>query len=151
MKKILFTKNLAIFGTLIVWIPILFPIVLSVASLVSGKSFNFDFLMPTELFPVILSGGILLILTAFLVKSNRTAILVSFGFTILSLIGSQVAAITTGLASGETEPTSSAYLIVIGIIGVYNFSVIALGIAGIWLVRKISVPMPEEGKPKSGK
>ena len=151
MKKILFTKNLAIFGTLIVWIPILLPIFLSIASLVSGKSINFDFLMPTELFPVILSGGILLILTAILVKSNRTAILVSFGITILSLVGSQVAAVMTGLASGEAEPSSSAYLIVIAIIGIYNFSVIGLGIAGISLVRKISVPLQEEGKPKSGK
>lgn len=145
MRKFLFTKNLAIFGTLIVWIPILLPIILSVASLVSGKSFNFDFLMPTELFPVILSGGILLILTAFLVKSNRIAVSVGFGIAILCLVGSQVAAVMTGLASGENEPTGPAYLIVTAFIGVYNFSIIALGIAGISLIRKLNqLPQVED-------
>ena len=148
MKKILFTKNLALFGTLLVWIPILLPIVISLISVISGKSFNFDFLMPAELFLVILPGAVLLIVTSFLVKSNRTPILISSGIALLSLIAGPLIAVMTGLASGETEPTGSAYLIVTAIIGVYNFSVIALGISGISLVRKINMMLAEENKPK---
>lgn len=146
MKKILFTRNLAVFGTLLVWIPILLPIVLSVIGLVSGKSFNFDFLMPAELFLVILPGAILLIVTSFLVKSNRTPILISSGITLLSLIAGPLIAVLTGLDSGETEPTSPAYLIVTAIFGVYNFSVIALGISGISLIRKIKLLPADENK-----
>jgi hypothetical protein len=44
----------------------------------------------------------------------------------------------TGLATGETEPTGSPWIIVTGLIGIYNLSVIGLGIAGIFLVRKLN-------------
>lgn len=149
MKKILFTRNLAVFGTLLVWIPILLPIVFSVIGLVSGKSFNFDFLMPAELFLVILPGAVLLIVTSFLVKTNRTPILISSGIGLICLITGPLIAVMTGLDSGEAEPSSSAYLIVTGIFGIYNFSVIALGISGISLIRKLKLLPADEIKSTS--
>lgn len=51
-----FTKALAIAGTLLVWLPVLAPLVFSVVRLFNRQKFLLDFLMPAELFPVILAG-----------------------------------------------------------------------------------------------
>jgi hypothetical protein len=137
-NKDLLTKIFAYVGTVLIWIPILLPIFLGLVSLVREGLFRFDFLLPAELFAVILSGAVLLIWAVFLAKTNRVAVLVSFGIAIASLAGSQVAAVMTGLASGETEPTGSPWIIVTGLIGIYNLSVIGLGIAGTFLIRKLN-------------
>jgi hypothetical protein len=60
-KRDAFTKVLAIVGTVLVWFPILAPVLLSVVVLIKGRVFHFDYLMPAELFPAILVGGGLLI------------------------------------------------------------------------------------------
>ena len=60
-KKNLFTKILAIAGTVLVWFPILAPFLLSVAVIFTNHVFRFDYLMPAELFPFALVGGGLLI------------------------------------------------------------------------------------------
>lgn len=142
--KILFTEILAIIGTLLIWIPILFPIFLTISRLITRQPFVFDFLMPAELFPLILSGAFLLIWVVFMAKSYRTVVLVIFGIEILSLVGSQMVAVMSGLASAEIEPTGTPWFIVTALIGIYNFSVIALGITGISLIRKLN-PQPVSG------
>ncbi len=105
--------------------------------------------MPAELFLVILPGAVLLIVTSFLVKTNRTPILISSGIGLICLITGPLIAVMTGLDSGEAEPSSSAYLIVTGIFGIYNFSVIALGISGISLIRKLKLLPADEIKSTS--
>ena len=135
--KKLFTQILATIGTVLIWIPIVLPIFISISRLISGERFVFDFLLPAELFAVILSGAILLIWAVILAKSHRIAVLVSLGIAIASLVSSQIVAVTTGLASGEVEPIGLPWIIVTALIGIYNFSVIAMGIAGIFLVQKL--------------
>lgn len=134
----LFTQILATIGTVLIWIPIVLPIFFSISRLISTRGFIFDFLMPVELFAVILSGAILLIWAVILTKTHRIPVFVSLGIAIVCLVGSQVVAVMTGLASGEAEPTGSPWIIVTALIGIYNLSVIGLGIAGIFLVRKLN-------------
>jgi hypothetical protein len=63
-KKNVFTKILAITGTVLVCLPILAPILLSVIFLIADGEFLFDYLMPAELFPVAMAGGVLLLWAA---------------------------------------------------------------------------------------
>jgi hypothetical protein len=60
-KKDVLTKILAIVGTVLVWIPILAPVVFSVIRFIAQRRFRFDYLMPAELFPAALVGGGLLL------------------------------------------------------------------------------------------
>lgn len=53
-KKDVFSKILAWVGTILVWIPILAPILLSLMRFIQGRTFLIDFLMPAELFLVAL-------------------------------------------------------------------------------------------------
>lgn len=59
-KKNVFTKILAITGTILTWIPILFTVITSIIGTIANRTFLFDFLMPAELFPIALVGSLLL-------------------------------------------------------------------------------------------
>ena len=48
------TRSLAVVGTVLVWIPILAPILFSVVFLITAKALRFDYLMPAELFLLVL-------------------------------------------------------------------------------------------------
>jgi hypothetical protein len=48
MNRTLFTKILAIFGTIFVCLPCLAPVIFSTIRLLQGDTFLFDFLMPAE-------------------------------------------------------------------------------------------------------
>ena len=103
-KKDLLTKILAIAGTFFAWLPILAPVFLSVIVIIQGRIFLFDYLMPAELFPLALLGGGLLVWAALRARSRLAPIAWGLGLSIGLLVGSQLLAVVTGLASGETEP-----------------------------------------------
>jgi len=60
-KKGTLTKVLAIVGTVLAWFPLLALVLASAAVLLRGRVFHFDYLMPAELFPFALAGGVLLL------------------------------------------------------------------------------------------
>jgi hypothetical protein len=59
-KNIAFTKFLAIAGAVLVWFPLLAPVLFWIPRLVRGGMFifRFDYLIPAELFPFTLLGGV---------------------------------------------------------------------------------------------
>ncbi len=59
-----FTKVLTIVGVILVWFPILAPVLLSLIALGAMRVFRLDYLMPAELFPFALVGGLLLVWAA---------------------------------------------------------------------------------------
>jgi len=136
-KKGVLTKILAIVGTVLVWFPILAPILLSVAAITKERMFRFDYLMPAELFPVALVGAGLLIWAALRARSRQRLIGWGFGIAVGLLIGGQVLAVVTGLASGETEPTGWPWALVLGSLGGYSLSLLVIGIGGVLLVRDL--------------
>ena len=136
-KKGVLTKILAIVGTVLVWFPILAPILLSVATITKERMFRFDYLMPAELFPVALVGAGLLIWAALRARSRQRLIGWGFGIAVGLLIGGQVLAVVTGLASGETEPTGWPWALVLGSLGGYSLSLLVIGIGGVLLVRDL--------------
>lgn len=139
-KKGVLTKNLAIAGTVLVWIPVLAPVLFSAARLIQGRIFLFDYLMPAELFPIALMGGGLLLWGALRARKQRKLIGWGLAIAVGLLVGSQVLAVVTGLASGETEPTGWRWALVLGSIIAYALALVGIGVGGILLLRDLFKP-----------
>ena len=135
MKKNILIKILSIIGTLLVALPILAPFIFSIIFFLRSGRFHFDFLMPAELFPLVLVGGGLLLWGAIRIHSQAKLIGWANGLAIFLLFASQALAVATGLASGETEMSSPWIAVVMGGIVGYILMVILLAVGGILLIR----------------
>ncbi|CEO90198.1 hypothetical protein [Syntrophaceticus schinkii] len=131
------TKVLAVAGTVLVWIPILFTIITAVIGTIYARRVRFDFLMPAELFPIALVGALLLLWAAQRARSQRK--LIGWGLVSMTafLFGGQALAVVSGLASGAAEPTGWAWALVVASIALYSLALIGVCIAGVLLVRKL--------------
>jgi hypothetical protein len=138
-----FTKILAIAGTVLVWFPILAPVLISIIFFVQEGVFRLDYLMPAELFPFALAGGLLLLWAAIRARSQRGLIGWGLGITAGLLVGGQALAVATGLASGETEATGWQWALVLGSLIAYILALIAVGVGGILLLKDLFKPKKE--------
>jgi hypothetical protein len=138
-KNNLLTKILAITGTLLVWFPLLAPFVLLAMGRVQGM-LHFDFLIPAELFPIALIGGLTLLWAALRVRSQHKLIGGGLLTAVLMLVGSQGLAAVTGLASGEIGPEAIWWKLVLFMMGVYVLALLAVGVGGILLLRRLFKP-----------
>jgi hypothetical protein len=136
-KKDVLTKVLAIAGTALVWFPILAPVFFSIEHFLRARRFMIDYLMPAELFPAVLLGGILLLWAAFRAKRQRKLIGGNLaGSIVLPFFGGGLASVT-GLASGETAEGGWQSALVFAFFALYILAVILLGVAGILLIRDV--------------
>ncbi len=136
-KKDLLTKILAIGGTVLIWLPILAPVLFSLLRLLTGRIFNFDYLMPAELFPLAVAGGGLLIWAA--VREHSRLSIILWGLVIavgMLFAGSNLAEIT-GLATGQIEPTGWQWALVVASLVIYTLAVVVVGIGGVLLLRDL--------------
>jgi hypothetical protein len=136
------TKLLALAGTLLVWFPILTPFLLSLTVLVRARMLRLDWLMPAELFPAALLGGGMLLYAAARARSRLRAIGWRLGLAIGLLVGSQVLADVSGLASGRTSPASLWGVLVVACLAGYALAVVAMGVGGIRLLRDLFTSHP---------
>ena len=134
-NKNIFTKILAIAGTLLVWLPVAAPLFFSALMLIRSGMFRMDYLMPAELFPLVLVGGGLLLWAA--LRARRRRALIGWGLVaavVLPVTGSAIAKVT-GLADGRIEPGGWQWALVLGFLAGYVLAVIVIGIGGILLLR----------------
>ncbi|MFA7077802.1 MAG: hypothetical protein WC147_05225 [Syntrophomonas sp.] len=124
-------------GTVLTWIPILFTVIISVIGTISARTLRFDYLMPAELFPVVLAGTLLLLWAALRAHSHQKLIGWGLVATVVFLVGGQVFAVISGLASGAVEPTGWSWSLVVASIALYSLALIEIAIAGLLLVRKL--------------
>lgn len=136
-KKDVLTKILAVAGTVLIWFPILAPVLFFAAGILRAGIVRVDFLMAAELFPSALLGGALLIWAAWRAHLRLKLAAWGFGIAVFSLVAGQVLAVVTGLASGETEPAGLAWILVLASIGAYSLALVLMGVAGIWLLRDL--------------
>jgi hypothetical protein len=130
-------KILAIAGTVLVWLPVLAPVFFSAAVFIRSGTFHFDYLMPAELFLLVLVGGGLLLWAALRAHLRRKWIAWSLGSAVLlPVLGSLVAKVT-GLADGRIEPTGWQWALVLAFLAGYILAVIVLGVGGILLIRDL--------------
>lgn len=136
-KNIKVTKVIAFIGTVLIWLPILFTLVTSVVGSISFGSFRMDFLMPAELFPMELSGALLLMWASIRSGILKRRIGWSLVIMAVSLAACQGAAVLTGLASGETEAAGWPWFLVITLLVLYIAAVIAQCIFGVLLLLRL--------------
>jgi len=139
-KKDNLTNGLAMTGTILIWLPILAPIVLSGIFFLVERVFRFDYLMPAELAFLALLGGSLLLWAAFRAHSHRGLIGWSLVIAAAALVGSQGLAVLTGLASGEHEAVGWRFAVVVSLLAVYVLAVVAVAVGGILLCRYLWRP-----------
>ena len=63
-KQMILTKRLAIIGCISLWLPLLRPVILSFRYFRGSGKFMLDYLLPFEIFPLVLLGSGLLIWAA---------------------------------------------------------------------------------------
>jgi len=131
------TKILAIGGSILVWLPILAPIVFSIPFLIRSGQYRLDYLMPAELAFLVLIGAALLIWAAIRAHSRVRFFCWTFAAALILLFGSQGVAVLTGLASGRIEATGWQFVIVMGMMIAYDLTVVILGVGGILLIRDL--------------
>lgn len=136
-NKGVLTKILAIAGTVLVWFPILAPILITTILFVQEQIFRFDYLMPAELGLFAFGGGILLLVAAIRAHSHAKLIGWGLGIAFLLIIGGQALAVVTGLADGSTEIGGWQWILVLGALILYALAVIEVGIGGILLLRDV--------------
>ena len=127
-------KILAVAGTILVWLPILAPVLFAALRLIESSRLQFDYLMPAELFPLALAGGLLLVWAAWRRRSRRGLIGWSFVMAIVLLVGGMVLAAVTGLASGEREASGPWLALVLAPLIGYSLALAATGVGGYLLL-----------------
>jgi len=136
-KKRGLTKFLAVGGTVLIWIPIVFTVTLSIIGSAVSHRFLCDYLMPAELFPVAFVGALALLWAAMRVRIlHKTLGLLTLAMVIF-LAGGQLIAVLTGLASGAVKPGGWQMALALAGIVLYTLAVISLGITGINLIKKL--------------
>jgi len=126
-KRDTFSKILTIIGTVLVWIPILAPVVFGFVSLVTDGIYRFDYLMPAELGILVFVAGGLLLWGA--IRARLQQGIIAWG------LGIAAGAMTILFAFGDVEPGSLRWGIAIGLLVVYSLSIVAMGVGGILLWR----------------
>lgn len=139
-NKGVFTKTLAVAGTIFVWFPILAPILFSVISFIGDRRFRFDYLMPAELGLFAFGGGILLLVAAIRARSQVKLIGWGLGTALVMMIGVMVIPVLTGLADGSTDIGGWQWALVLGILAAYTAAVVAVGVGGVLLWRDLFKP-----------
>ncbi len=136
-KNSLLTKILAVTGTMLVWLPVLAPIIFTLIRISRGGPLMIDWLMPAELFPAVLLGGGLILWAALRAHLQVKLTAWSLGLAIGMLVGGQCLAVVSGLASGETEADGLWWGLVLTSLLIYTLAVISIGIGGILLIKNL--------------
>ena len=124
-KKALLSKILAVVGTVLVWFPILAPLILGFISLGMDGIFRFDYLMPVELGILVFIGGATLIWGAMRTGYRRGIIFWGFGLA--------AASIAVLMVLGDVVPGSLEWVIAIGLLITYALAIMIMGVGGILL------------------
>ncbi|MFN2138138.1 MAG: hypothetical protein ACK2UK_19440 [Candidatus Promineifilaceae bacterium] len=139
-----FTKALAIVGTVLLWLPLLAPLLLGLYSLAQDGIYRLDYLMPAELFALVLAGGALLVWAARRAHAYFGQVAIGLLVAALALVAVQVTAEITGLASGATEVGGWQWALTLGLLALYILAVAATAVYGLLLLRRLfQPPLPQ--------
>jgi len=131
------SRIMAIAGTVLVGLPLVFMLITSVVGSIMSRRFLMDYFIPAELFFLVLTGALLLIWAAALARLYLKPISWTLGVALAALAGSQGIAMATGLGTGEREATGFWFVFVIIVYALYVIGVILLFILGILFSRAL--------------
>jgi len=136
MKNLWLTRLLATTGTILLGLPVIAPIIFAFVSMAGGNGFLLDYLMPGELFILVLVGAGLIIWAAIRAKTLLKPIVWVLGVSLFFFFGSQVLAQVTGLANGKLSASGPVFVIVMAMLILYDLDVVALTVLGGILIKK---------------
>ena len=139
-KKNVLPKILVIAGTVLVWLPILAPVLIFIAMIIKDSRFIFDYLMPVELFLFALVGGGLLLWAALWTRSHLKLTGWGLGIAIGLRIGLELLVFLRDRTSGETKLTDLWNVLLLVWTIAISVSIIFIGIGGVMLLRKLFRP-----------
>lgn len=131
------TKALALAGTLALGATLLAPLLLGLRPTPVGIRFRLDWLMPAELFPLALIGGVLLVVAA--VRAHRRKPLISWSAVsaLAFFVALNAVPMLTGLASGAREPTGLPWFATLAALAAYVASLAVMVVGGIMLTMDV--------------
>ena len=136
MKATKAMRILTMVGTVLLALPIGFMLATSVIGSIMRKQFLMDYMIPAELFLLVLAGAVALVVAAFRTGQNKKQTLICLAVTCAALFACQGLAVVTGLASGRTAAEGLPLYAVMGLLIVYDVMVVVDIICGIILFRK---------------
>ncbi len=126
----LLIKIMLVVGVILLGAPLLLPVVLGFFALAKSGRYIFDYLMPAELFVVVLTGAVLVLIAAILARRRVKITAWLVGVIVVTLAALFVIPQLTGL-SRTTEGAAGAWIPVMQIIlAVYWVAVLVLGVCG---------------------
>lgn len=130
-----FSKILVIGGTILVLFPIAFMIITAVVGSIMRTQFLWDYMIPGEVFPLVLVGLAALMWAALREHTLVKAIAWTVGVTLFLLIASQGIAVISGLADGTIALEKAPFWMVVvsGMLIAYDLGVALMGYWGIKL------------------
>ncbi|MBN1241598.1 MAG: hypothetical protein JXA15_02695 [Spirochaetales bacterium] len=136
--RVTLKKSLALVGTLLAALPLIAPIALTIMRVAGGASFIFDYLMPAELFPLAIAGGLMILVAGLLSRRRRWLAIGSLAAAAIFFLGITVGAELTGLASGAHPATGWRVALLYGFLVLFVASEIAIVVGGILLARDLA-------------
>lgn len=127
-------RSLAITGTVLVGLPLVAPIVFGVIFLIMNGRFLLDYLMPAELFLMVMAGGLLLFWAAWRFRSKVKQIGWGLAAAAGSLALTQGFAEITGLAHGDNPAEGWRLALVMSFLVLYILMVVWIFVSGIYLL-----------------
>ena len=138
MKRVaVWVRAVCVVGTIVVSVPVLAPLVFTRWGGLGTDHFNFDWLMPAELFPLAFLGGLVLLGVALRVHLHRALVAWGLGIAAASLVTGLGFASVSGLASGATQPVGPPMWFLAAMLAIYTAAVTEMAIAGIILSRDL--------------
>lgn len=135
--KTILSKIFALAGAILLWVPIAFLFVTAVIASIAEKQLLFDYLMLAELFWLVVSGLILLLVASILSKHFIKWFAWGSAAALAAFAAGQILAAASGLSSGTLSQSNAVLAVVIASIAVYNLVIVALAVLGIVLVRRL--------------
>lgn len=138
----------AVAGTVLTGFPLLAPLVLGVIFAVGSGRFLFDFLIPGELFFVVVAGALLLVLATVILRRLRVAAGILTAATIVTFFATDLVSQATGLSDGRTASEGWPLFWVMSVYALYVLSVVGLFVLGI-LVCRVAFSRAERAVPSA--
>lgn len=143
-------RNLARAGIVCVLIPFVAPVLLGLLRLLQSGHLLVDYLMPYELFPLVLLGAGLLTWSSLRARRRRTLIAGSMGVSLALVITAAALATATGLSSGERPAEGWRLALVASCVAGSLLALLALAGAGVMLLRDLSHDLARDQDHRTG-
>jgi len=141
-KKSGLTIFLAIAATVLLWFPLAVMVLLAALHLARSGQLMADYLIPGELFFVVLAGAALLLWAVLRSKILHKPVIWGCILAVALLVLGQGLAVVTGLATGANEFAGWRAALVSGLLILYDLAVLFLAITGVRLINLLLRKQP---------